>query len=186
MIKLYTCEEGGAHLRISFWHLLVNFEKPEKSEFWKMKKKKCWRYHFKHVHRKPQLYEVYGSWDIEWDKIFLSFWTIFCSPPPFRPPPNNPKNQNFEKMKKASGYVIISHLHTKKTIISCMLTLIWSATDIFFCHFRPFFALFPHYWPQKLKSGKNVKNTWKYYPFPHVYHRRSYDLWFLRFKVQRT
>ena len=30
---LHTCEEGGAHLRISFWHLLINFEKPEKSEF---------------------------------------------------------------------------------------------------------------------------------------------------------
>ena len=28
-----TCEEGGAHLRISFWHLLMNFEKPKKSEF---------------------------------------------------------------------------------------------------------------------------------------------------------
>ena len=27
---------------------------------------------------------------------FLSFWTIFC---PFTPP-NNPKNQNFEKIKK--------------------------------------------------------------------------------------
>ena len=37
--KLHTCEEGGAHLRISFWHLLMNFEKPEKSEFWKNEKK---------------------------------------------------------------------------------------------------------------------------------------------------
>ena len=31
--KSHTCEEGRAHLRISFWHLLMNFEKPEKSEF---------------------------------------------------------------------------------------------------------------------------------------------------------
>ena len=31
--KSYTCEEDGAHLRISLWHLLMNFEKPEKSEF---------------------------------------------------------------------------------------------------------------------------------------------------------
>ena len=36
--KLHTCE-GGAHLRISFWHLLINFEKPEKSEFWNNEKK---------------------------------------------------------------------------------------------------------------------------------------------------
>ena len=25
------------------------------------------------------------------------------------------------------------------------------------CHFRPFFALFPYYWPQKLKLGKMYK-----------------------------
>ena len=37
--KSHTCEEGGTHLRISFWHLLMNFEKPEKSAFWKNEKK---------------------------------------------------------------------------------------------------------------------------------------------------
>ena len=31
-IKSHTYEEGGAHIRISFWHLLMSFEKPE-SEF---------------------------------------------------------------------------------------------------------------------------------------------------------
>ena len=30
--KSHTQEEGGALLRISFWHLLINFEKPKKSE----------------------------------------------------------------------------------------------------------------------------------------------------------
>ena len=68
-----------------------------------------------------------------------------------------------------------------------MLTLIWSATDIIFCYFRPFFALFPHYWPRKSKFGKNVKNIWGYYPFTHEHHKsRSYDVWFLRYKVWRT
>ena len=56
-----------------------------------------------------------------------------------------------------------------------------------FCHFSPFFALLPHCWTQKLKLGKNVKNIWRYYPFTHVYHKsRSYDVWFLRYKEQRT
>ena len=42
---------------------------------------------------------MYGSWDIERERqIFLSFWTIFCS---FYPR-NNPKYQNFEKMKKST------------------------------------------------------------------------------------
>ena len=31
--KSHTCEEGGTHLRLSFWHLLINFERPQKSEF---------------------------------------------------------------------------------------------------------------------------------------------------------
>ena len=31
--KSHKCKEDVAHLRISFWHLLMNFEKPEKSEF---------------------------------------------------------------------------------------------------------------------------------------------------------
>ena len=76
---------------------------------------------------------------------------------------------------------------TKNMIKWCMLTHIWSVTDIIFCHFRPFFAILRNYWPQKLKFGKNVKNTWRYYPFTHVYHKsRSYDVWFLRYKVQRT
>ena len=41
-----------------------------------------------------------------------------------------------------------------------MLTQIWSAcTDIIFCHFRPFFALLCHYWPQKLKFAINAKKA---------------------------
>ena len=31
-IKSHTYEEAGAHIRISFWHLLMSFKKPE-SEF---------------------------------------------------------------------------------------------------------------------------------------------------------
>ena len=39
----------------------------------------------------------------------------------------------------------------------------------------------------KIKIWKKCKNTWRYYPFTHVYHKsRSYDVWFLRHKVQRT
>ena len=31
--RSHTCEEGGTHLRVSFWSLLMNFEKSEKSDF---------------------------------------------------------------------------------------------------------------------------------------------------------
>ena len=36
---------------------------------------------------------MYGSWDTEGDKFFLSIWAIFYSLPPS--PPNDPENQNF-------------------------------------------------------------------------------------------
>ena len=37
--KSHTCEEGGALLSISFWYLLISFEKTKKSKFWKNEKK---------------------------------------------------------------------------------------------------------------------------------------------------
>ena len=109
--KSPTCEEGGAHLRIIFCHLLTNFEKPEKSDFSK-NEKNCWRYHhFTFVYQKPQSYEVqFLRYEVR--ENFLSFWAIFC---PLNPlPPNNPENQNSEEMKKAFVDVIILNLCNKK------------------------------------------------------------------------
>ena len=58
---------------------------------------------------------------------------------------------------------------------------------------RQFFVILGHFllfYPlltQKIKIGKNVKSTWRYYPFTYVHHKsRSYDVWFLRYGVQRT
>ena len=49
---------------------------------------------------------MYGSWDMECNgQHFLSFWTIFC----LSNPPNNLKNQNFEKMNKLPGDITILH-----------------------------------------------------------------------------
>ena len=110
--KSQTCE-GGAHLRISLWHLLMNFEKPKKSEFWKHEKN-CWRDHyFTHVYRKPQSDEVqllrYGV-----RQFFCHFWPFFALNPPPLPLPNKPENQNFEKKNKISGAIIILNLCNKK------------------------------------------------------------------------
>ena len=49
-------------------------------------------------------------------------------------------------------------------------------------HFLPFYSL----WTQKIEILKSWKNTWRYYHFTNVYHRwQSYDVWFLRYGVQR-
>ena len=60
-------------------------------------------------------------------------------------------------------------------------------TQSFFCHFGPFFALLPHYWPQKLKFEKTTQSAKRHYPFTHVCHKwRSYDVWSLRYKAWQT
>ena len=52
---------------------------------------------------------MHGSLDIECNRqILLSFWTSFC---PITPP-NNPKYQNFEKIKETPGDIITLHMCT--------------------------------------------------------------------------
>ena len=164
-----------------YWWTLKNLKK---SEFWKSFTKIAGDIIILHMCTKNHIHEVQFLKD-EVRQIFLSFWADFY---PLPPPLTTQKTKIMKKWKKKTfGDVIILDLCNKKHDQVIMLTQIWSVTNIIFCHFRPFFALLPHYWPQKLKFGKNVKNTWRYYPFTHVYHKsRSYDVWFLRYKVQRT
>ena len=52
---------------------------------------------------------MYGSWDMKCNRQnFLWFWTIFL---PFYPP-NNTKNQNFERVKQMPGDIIILDMCT--------------------------------------------------------------------------
>ena len=80
---------------------------------------------------------MYGSWDMKRDgQNFLPFWTVFCS----FTPSNNPKNQNFEKLKKTSRDIIILHKCTKSNdhMLYCSLDM---AHNRFNCYF-PFWAIF--------------------------------------------
>ena len=63
-------------------------------------------------------------------------------------------------MKKFAGDIIILHMCTKITIIWRMFPQIWSATDIIFGHYGPFFSLFAllgGYGPRKSKFWKKEK-----------------------------
>ena len=67
-------------------------------------------------------------------------------------PPNNPKNQNFDIMKKTTRDIIILHM--------CIINEndmmgIWSMTDRIFSQSRPFFALLP---PEN-ENFKKMKKT---------------------------
>ena len=110
---------------------------------------------------------------------FLRYWAqqskFFVILDHFLPfyPPKNPRNQNFEKMKKKPRrYIIILH---KCTINDnhdwwCIVLEIWSVTDRIFCYFGLFFALLPHWQPKKLKFWKTEKTSWRYHHFMQVYH----------------
>ena len=70
-----------------------------------MNEKTIWRYYyFTHVHHKWQSYDV---WFLRYRvcdrQNFLSFRPFFA----LLPPPKNPKNKNFEKMKKTTGDIIL-------------------------------------------------------------------------------
>ena len=64
----------------------------------------------------------YNSWDTEYG-VRQNFFVIlghFLSFYPLPPPPsNNPENQNFEKMEKASEDVTILNLCNKKHDMEC-------------------------------------------------------------------
>ena len=91
------------------------------------------------------------------DRIFFSFWTIFC---PFTPPTpsDNPENQNFEKMKIAPGDIIILH--------KCTINdnhMIYGSWDMM-CTRQNFFVILGHFFPfyppltaWKMKNSKKWK-----------------------------
>ena len=72
-----------------------------------MKIKHSWRYyHFIQVYHKWKSHDV---WFLRYEAWQTEFFVILDHFLPFYPP-NNPKNQNFEKMKTMPGVIIILHM----------------------------------------------------------------------------
>ena len=108
---------------ISVWHFLMNLKN---------------NYLSKNKYIKKHNHMSHGSWDMKWDN-FLSSWAIFALLSP-----NNLENQNFEKMKKASGDVIILHKcnKTHNHIMYASWNMEWDRHDflsfrVIFCPFTP-------------------------------------------------
>ena len=134
------------------------------------------------MYQKPQSNEV---WFLRYGARQIEFFVILGHFLPFDPP-NNLENQNFEKNKKTSGDVIILRLCIKNH--NHTMCGSWDIRhDRIFCHFRPFFALWPAQQPKKSKFCKNENKAWRYYHFTLVYHKwQSYDVWSLRYGVWQT
>ena len=96
----------------------------------------------------------HSSWDIELDRhICLSFWAMFY---PFTPLTTQ-KRKTLKKWKRHLDMPLFYTCLPKIKMIWWMFPEIWNAKDIYFCHFGPFSALLPHYWPRKLKFWKSVR-----------------------------
>ena len=102
---------------------------------------------------------MHSSWNLRHDRGFCHFGPFFALLPP-----KNLGNQNFEKIKKMTGHIIILHMCTinenhdlcfktlleilsfyncvpRMTIIWCMISETWSVTDrilLFLPNFCPF------------------------------------------------
>ena len=165
--KTHTYEESEEHLKISFWHLLMNFENPKNHNLEK-KKKNCWGYnHFTHVHRKLQSYEVRFLRCRVRETNFFAIMGNFLS---FYPT-NNPKNQNFQKLKKTTTtkkntwiYHHLTQVKPKMMIICYTVPEIWHMTDVIsIFHFGLFFPLLPTNNPKNQNFEKIKKNTRRYH-----------------------
>ena len=127
---------------LSFWTIfcpLTPLTTP-KTKFWKTEKN-TWRYHFTQVCHKWQSYDVwflrYQAWQTE---FFCHFGLLFALLPP-----NNPKSQNFEKLKKIPGDITILHKCTKNHdhMLYCFIDVTCNRFNWFFFHFGLLFTLLP-------------------------------------------
>ena len=119
---------------------------PQKLKFWENIKTALRYYPLKHVYHKWMSYDVWFlRYKAQWTELFCHF-----------DPSNNPKNQNFEKMKKRTAYIIILHLCTTNDDY-----MMYGSSDIK-CNrhnFLSFWAMFCSFTPPT--NWKFLKK-WKY------------------------
>ena len=113
---------------------------------------------------------MYGSWDMKCHRQnFLSLCTIFQ----LFYPPNNPKNQNFEKMKETAGNIIILHKCTKNHdhMLYCSLDIACNE-----CTYFSFWAIFCPF--TLLTAWKiNTFKKWKKHQCTINYDQMMYSSW---------
>ena len=118
-----------------YWWTLKNLKN---QNFEKKKKKIAEDIIILHICAKSHNHMKYNFWETELERIFMSFWAIFCPPAAPAPPLKKPG-----KPKTASEDAIILNLCNKNTIIWYMLTQVWSVTDIIFVILGHFLLFYP-------------------------------------------
>ena len=113
---------------------------------------------------------------------------IFCRLDCFLPfYHHNLKNQNFKKLKKDSGDIIILRMCTINDNHKMYGSWDMKHEGENFLSFWTILYPFTPITTQKIKILKNWKKSWRYHHFTHMYHKlQSYDIWFLRYWAQQT
>ena len=155
-----TCEEGEAQFRISVWHLLMNLKKTTIKKTVEMDQKKKERKApgdiiILQLCTKNLDDMIYSSWDIECEWLKLVIMNYFLPSTAKKPPP---KNQNFEKMRKLAGDIILymctkNHNHTRHR----SWDMEWDRQNILL--FWAIFCRFTSLLTPKIKIGKKIKTT---------------------------
>ena len=106
------------------------------------------------------------------DNIFCHFGLFFA----LLPSENNPKNQNFDKLKKMHGDILILHKCTKNHDYMWYCSL--DVHDRCNCYFSFWasFCPFTSLTAQNIKIKKK-KSTWRYHHFTIVYQSHDYMLY---------
>ena len=100
------------------------------------------------------------SYDVWFLRCKVQKAEVFCHFGSFLPsdPPNNQKNQNFEKTKNTSEILSFYTCAPQMMIIWCMIPEILSTIDRICCHFRLYFAFLPPNNPENQNFEKMKKN----------------------------
>ena len=151
--KSHTCEEGGAHLRISVWDLLMNLKNNYLSKSGPTKNVRILIFtmlHFlknikKNIRYFTPVYQKFWWYDPK----FLRYWVWLAEIgnylsflPFYLPALKTQKITILKKKKKIAGDNIILHMHQKPQSHEVWF-LIFCETNRIFCHFGSFFALLP-------------------------------------------
>ena len=127
---------------------------------------------------------TYGSWDMQWERQnWLSFWAIFCLFTPL----------TAQKIKILKNEKSIWRCRQFTHACTCNFHNLYASWDMEcdrhnFLSFSAIFCPFTQLTCWKIKIfKKKKKNIWRYHHFTLVYYKwRSYDVWFLRYRVRQN
>ena len=147
----HTCKQGGTNLRISFWQLMVNLKSKyllKKLLKWANKKQNNFNIYnvtfflkknFTPVYQKSQWHDLQFLKFRAWQTEISNFRSLFTLLSAWKPK----KLKFFKKEKNCWRYHHFTNVYQKSQWYDIQFLRNGVRQTLFFCHFGPFFALYP-------------------------------------------